>query len=120
VHLLANRPGLRGAARRRWAVSLPAATIHDDGERFVFTEEGTEAELTYLLQGDRLALLHTSVPSSLGGRGIGGELVRAAVARARQDGLTILPWCEFARRWLADHPDVAGSAAIDWTAPDRS
>ncbi len=76
------------------------------------------AELTYLQQGDQLILLHTGVPESLGGRGIGANLVRAAVERAARDGLTIVPWCAFARKWLRDNPDVAGTVTIDWTTPD--
>jgi predicted GNAT family acetyltransferase len=42
--------------------------------------------------------------------------VAAAVARAASEGLTIVPFCPFARRWLESHPAVAGQAAIDWQA----
>jgi predicted GNAT family acetyltransferase len=97
------------------ATDHPTGAIADQGDRFVFAEDGSVAELTYMLQGERLILLHTDVPLSLGGRGIGGTLVRAAVERAAKDGLTIVAWCAFARQWLEDHPDVAGTVTIDWS-----
>ena len=81
--------------------------------------DGQEAELTYMLQGHELTLLHTSVPSALAGRGVGGGLVRVAVDRAARDALTIRPWCAFARQWLRDHPEVAGTVTVDWTMPGR-
>lgn len=43
-------------------------------------------------------------------------LVKAAVDRAVRDGLTIVPRCPFARRWLERHPDEAAGALIDWEA----
>ena len=78
---------------------------------------GLEAELVYRTHGDRLVLIHTGVPEEWGGRGVGGRLVRAALERARADGLTLVPWCPFARRWLRDHPDEADGVAIDWDTP---
>jgi predicted GNAT family acetyltransferase len=93
--------------------------IEDEGDRFAVVDGHSEAELTYMVRGDRLLLLHTGVPAELGGRGIGGRLVRAALERAERDGLTVVPWCSFARGWLADHPDVAAEASIDWTTTDR-
>lgn len=65
----------------------------------------------------RLILVHTGVPEILGGRGVGGQLVRAAVARADAEALTVVPWCPFVRRWLADHPDVAATVTINWASP---
>ena len=95
-------------------------SIGDDGQRFVFTEGDSVAELTYLLQGDELILLHTSVPPRLEGQGIGGRLVSAAVDRAAREGLTIVPWCAFARKWLGGHPDVADTVTIDWATDTES
>jgi uncharacterized protein len=82
--------------------------------RFVVTVDGHSAELVYQLRKDRLVLIHTEVPEALGGRGLGGELVEAAIDRAVRDGLTIVPLCPFARRWLGGHPDEAARAPIDW------
>lgn len=88
-----------------------------DEQRFVYVEDGHEAELTYEVEGDRLILTHTGVPEALGGRGIGGRLVAAALARAVDRGETLVPWCPYARGWLEKHPDEAAAATIDWTPP---
>jgi predicted GNAT family acetyltransferase len=85
--------------------------------RFAVDEGAEIAELVYDLDGDRLFLLHTEVPDAFQGRGVGSELVTAAVDRARAEQLTIVPWCPFARRWLREHPDVAATVSIDWNTP---
>jgi predicted GNAT family acetyltransferase len=84
------------------------------GGRLVVREGGEEAELTYRRSGERLSIVHTGVPPALEGQGIGGTLVRAALDLARAEGLTVVPYCPFARRWLEDHPDASGSVAVDW------
>ena len=87
--------------------------------RFRYTEDGLDAQLVYRAEGDELVLVHTEVPDALGGRGIGGRLVRAAVARAERSGETVLPWCPYARKWLQDHPDELAGISIDWSDPPR-
>ncbi len=97
-------------------------TAHDDVKvvdvpaesRFVARANGAEAELVYRLNGNRMVLVHTGVPDELGGRGLGGRLVIAAISRAAAEGLTVVPWCPFARRWLQEHPDLAAAVTIDW------
>ena len=95
-----------------------AVTVTDNqaASRFEVADGGHLAELWYHRSGKRLALIHTEVPAELEGRGIGGRLVAAAVARAAREGLTIVPFCPFARRWLERHSEVADQAAIDWQA----
>jgi uncharacterized protein len=86
------------------------------GSRFEIRTGGHLAELIYHRHGDRLALIHTEVPEELEGQGVGGRLVTAAVDRAAREGLTIVPFCPFARGWLERHPEVAGRVTIDWRA----
>jgi predicted GNAT family acetyltransferase len=89
-------------------------TDNQAASRFEISEGGHLAELRYHRNGNRLVLIHTEVPEELEGRGLGGRLVVAAIDRAASEGLTIVPYCPFARGWLERHSDVADRAAIDW------
>lgn len=91
-------------------------TDNQAASRFEIADGGHLAELRYHHSGDRLALIHTEVPEELEGRGLGGRLVVAAIDRAAREGLTIVPYCPFARRWLERHSDVADRVTIDWQA----
>jgi predicted GNAT family acetyltransferase len=73
--------------------------------RLVTAEHGAEAELVYDRDGDRR------------GQGTGGKLVTAALDAARRDGLVVVPWCPFARRWLREHTEAVGDVEIDWRTP---
>ncbi len=92
-----------------------AVIQHDAaGHRFVLRDGGYEAELVYRIAPERLVIVHTGVPDELGGRGIGGRLVTAAVEYAMEQARIVVPECSFARKWLHDHPDVASMVTIDW------
>jgi predicted GNAT family acetyltransferase len=94
-------------------------SVVDDlgNSRLVVRGQGSEAELVYEVDGAKLLLLHTGVPEAFRGQGVGGRLVSAAVAKARSGGLTIVPWCPYARRWLQDHPGEAEGVSVDFDAP---
>lgn len=94
--------------------ATPTVVDEPANNRFALHVDGHTAELVYSLEGDQLRLVHTGVPDELGGRGLGGVLVRAALDRAEAEGLTIIPDCPFARGWLEKHPDEAGRATIAW------
>ncbi len=83
-----------------------------DRNRFETVVDGTAAELVYELKGRHLVLVHTGVPEELAGRGIGGRLVEAAIARAAHDGLDIVPLCPFARGWIDRHPEALGQVRV--------
>lgn len=95
----------------------PVVVDDVDNHRLVVHEDGEEAELVYRRTGRRLSIVHTGVPEAIGGRGIGGRLVTAAVEMARRDGLSLVPYCPYAARWLTEHPDAAAGVSIDW--PER-
>ena len=54
-----------------------------------------------------LAIAHTEVPGAIGGRGIAGKLVRAAVEYARDAGLKVAPVCSYSSEWMDRHPEYA-------------
>lgn len=86
--------------------------------RLEIQSDGELAELVYRTRAGRLVLVHTGVPDALGGRGLGGRLVLAAIDKAAHDGMTLVPLCPFARGWLQRHPQDAAKVPIDWTEPD--
>lgn len=99
-------------------MSDPVSVIDDhDESRFKIVIDGAVAELTYRRRADRLVLIHTEVPDKLGGRGLGGQLVQAAVDRAAKERLTLVPVCPFARDWLKRRPEIADIVDVDWGAP---
>jgi uncharacterized protein len=95
-------------------------TDNPDEHRLEIHEDGELAELIYRTRAGRLILVHTEVPVALGGRGLGGQLVRAAIDKAAHDGMTLVPLCPFARGWLERHLAEAGTVPIDWGAPANS
>lgn len=67
--------------------------------------EASGAFLDVERRDDHWALIRTVVPDELGGRGIGSSLVRAALERARDEGVRVNPHCSFVAAWLRRHPD---------------
>lgn len=65
------------------------------------------AHLDYTDHDGVLTLVHTIVPEALGGRGLGGVLVQAALAKALAGNRRLVPQCPFAKSWLDKHPDAA-------------
>ncbi|MEP7062080.1 MAG: GNAT family N-acetyltransferase [Betaproteobacteria bacterium] len=81
--------------------------IHNPSHsRFEAQVEGELARLDYRLRNHVMDIHHTEVPPSLGGRGIGGKLVEAAVAHARANKLRIIASCSYAHAWMQRHPQA--------------
>ena len=94
-----------------------SAPVVDDPvrHRLVARADTEEAELVYDRGPELLYLLHTRVPPALEGQGLGSQLVLAAMELARENGLVVVPWCPFARRWLREHSEQLEGDSIDWT-----
>jgi predicted GNAT family acetyltransferase len=52
-----------------------------------------------------ISYTHTEIKPEFEGRGLGGRLIRAALDRAREEGLEVLPVCPFVREYIERHPD---------------
>ena len=74
--------------------------------RFEVEEGGAVCVLTYELEDDAVAFLHTVVPVELEGRGIGGRLAAEGVAWAAAQGKGVVPVCTFVKGWLERHPEA--------------
>ncbi len=64
-----------------------------------FVENVKAGEMTYVKNQKRILIIdHTEVDAQFGGKGIGKQLVEAAVAYARATHLKIMPLCPFASK----------------------
>jgi uncharacterized protein len=82
-----------------------------------FRDDAAAGRLEMLVDGRRagyvayrrrpgaIALVHTEIEPEFEGRGLGGRLVREALARARAERLAVLPFCPFVRSYMERHPD---------------
>jgi uncharacterized protein len=61
--------------------------------------------MTYELRGSRVALMHTDVDERFAGHGLGSRLVGEALDDARAQGRSVLPYCPFVRRFIAEHTE---------------
>lgn len=86
----------------------PVDVQHDSAShRFTTSVDGHTGYVEYEPAADGIVITHTIVPSAIGGRGIAGQLVAAAVAHARQAGWTVASRCSYADAWLDRHPEHA-------------
>ena len=79
---------------------------NEAASRFEAAVDGRLAVASYHLDGNVMRMYHTEVPAALEGRGIAGQLVRAAFAHATANGLRIEPRCSYVRAYMQRHPET--------------
>jgi predicted GNAT family acetyltransferase len=82
---------------------------HDtQAHRFLAPVPSGTAVLAYGPAGAGLLELYsTYVPAPDRGRGIGGQLVEAALSYAREQGMRVIPTCWYVAQWVREHPEHA-------------
>ncbi len=74
--------------------------------RFEASLDGKTALIKYRKEADgTLNLFHTEVPDEFEGRGVGGQLVKAALDQIKADNLKIIPSCPFVAAYVKRHPE---------------
>jgi uncharacterized protein len=81
--------------------------------RFLAEVDGHACVLEYTVSGGRMVIEHTRVPQAVGGRGIAGSLVRAALEWARATGLRVVPQCPYAAAYMQRHHEFDDLLARD-------
>ena len=77
-----------------------------DASRFEAHAEGHLCVCQYRLFGRVMMMTHTGVPGAIRGHGIAAELVRAALAFAREKGLKVRPDCSYVEAYMRRHPET--------------
>jgi predicted GNAT family acetyltransferase len=86
--------------------ATPLDVVHNEGaQRFEVRLGDGFARCDYRRVGNVLQLHHTEVPVALEGRGIAGQLVKAALEHAKAKGLRVAPYCSYVRSYLKRHPE---------------
>ncbi len=80
---------------------------HDEkAGRFAARVHGHLCVCDYRLRDGVMAITHTEVARELEGQGIAAQLVRAALAHARDHGLKVRPLCSYVQAYVRRHPEV--------------
>jgi predicted GNAT family acetyltransferase len=106
--------------RRR---SQPEVRDNPERRQFELTVDGRRAGyLRYRRFPDRIDLIHTEILPQHEGKGYGSVLIAAALAKAREEGLAVVPHCPFARAYIQRHPAeldlVPAARRAEFSLPD--
>ena len=89
-------------------------TDHPDQARFEIDVDGEVAGFVlYDRSEGELTLLHTETDPRFRGHGLGGHLIAAVLDEARREGVAVLPYCPFARAFIARHPAYSDLVPAD-------
>jgi len=75
--------------------------------RYELNVDGHIAFVDYRLRPDKIILVHTEVPSELGGRGVGSKLASGTLDAVRKRGLKADIRCDFLASYIQKHPEYA-------------
>lgn len=85
---------------------MVAVRHNDDAQnRYELDTEHGMAIAVYRQRGDSLVFVHTEVPPQDEGKGIGAQIVRAALDDSRKRGFKIVPACSFVTAFMRRYPE---------------
>ena len=73
--------------------------------RFELDVGDVTAFVSYSITGSVVTLIHTEVPESLSGKGVGSMLVRETLELLRARGAQIVAECPFVAAYIQRHPE---------------
>ncbi|WP_414660088.1 GNAT family N-acetyltransferase [Horticoccus sp. 23ND18S-11] len=73
--------------------------------RFEVEVDGLLSVADYTLSDGRMTFTHTFVPDALRGRGLAEKLVRAGLAHAQAERLTVVPACSYVATFIQRHAE---------------
>lgn len=92
----------------------PTVANNPDTHRLEVRLGGETAFAEYRITRGGIIFPHTVVPKAFEGQGIGGALVKAGLALAKEKGLKVIPTCSFFAGWLKRHPEYRDQVHPKW------
>lgn len=87
-------------------MSEPIPVLNNEAEHRFEAKLGDAVAFTeYRLHDGALILPHTVVPDAFAGKGVGGQLAKAVLGWAREQGLEVVPTCPFIAGYITKHPE---------------
>ncbi len=86
---------------------MPDVRDNPAASRFELEEAGALAYADYRREPGRWVIPYVYAPPELRGSGTAGRLMEGVAARARAEGVRILPVCSYAAAWLRRHREWA-------------
>ena len=69
--------------------------------------DGEYITLDYRWLKGSMALMHTLVPASAQGHGLGSIFIQKVLDHARNANLKVIPYCSFVAKYIKDNPEYA-------------
>ena len=76
-----------------------------DRQQYYFDLDEGRPHIDYKRKDDRIYLVHTEVPTTLEGKGIGSALVRLTLEDIELKKLQLVPLCPFVAAYIERHPE---------------
>jgi predicted GNAT family acetyltransferase len=79
---------------------------NEERRQYEFHVEKYTPKIEYMKSTNgEIYLTHTEVPTQLGGKGIGSQLVEKALKDIEKQGLRLVPLCPFVAGYIHKHPE---------------
>lgn len=72
------------------------------------------AVLNYVKEGNHVTFIHTGVPQTMEGNGIGSAIAHAALEYAKTERLEVVPLCPFVRGYIEKHAEYRTLVSRDY------
>lgn len=88
-------------------MDAPAVRDNPAHHRFELEGEGGIAVSYYRRAPGVITFIHTEVPESMKGGGVGSRLIKGALDMVRAEGLRVVAQCPFVAAYIGKHPEYA-------------
>ncbi|MDA3613797.1 GNAT family N-acetyltransferase [Polluticaenibacter yanchengensis] len=75
-------------------------------QQFEYIENGELAKLEYRFYKKNIAMMHTTVPESMKGKGVASALAERAFEYAQSINKKVMVYCPFVGAYLKKHPEL--------------